>query len=166
MPRIGLNIGSNLGNRLQIITDAAERIAQLLNSEVRLSHPYESKAWGYQSDNPFLNVAIETETKMPAEELLKALRSIEIALGSGEHRNADGSYVDRLVDIDIIYYGDSIISSDTLVTPHPRMEQREFVLVPLCELSPQWKHPISGLTAEEMLKNLQNAPKRTTIIPV
>ena len=159
MPRIGLNIGSNLGNRLQIITDAAERIAQLLNSEVRLSHPYESKAWGYQSDNPFLNVAIETETEIPAEELLKALRSIEIALGSGEHRNADGSYADRQLDIDIVYAGDEVVDTAAVVLPHPRMDKREFVLAPLCELSPGWRHPVSLLTAAEMLARLRATDK-------
>lgn len=154
MPRIGLNIGSNLGNRLQIITDAAERIAQLLNSEVRLSHPYESKAWGYQSDNPFLNVAIETETEIPAEELLKALRSIEIALGSGEHRNADGSYADRLLDIDIIAVDQLRIDRPTLQVPHPHLAEREFFLRPMAELAPMWRDPKTGKTCGEMLADL------------
>ena len=163
---MSVNIGTNLGDREANLRRAVDEIARSVGSTPRVSSIYESEAWGYQSDNPFFNIAVEFESDLPVGRLLDIFQRIEREAGSSSHRNADGSYADRLVDIDIIYYGDSIISSDTLVTPHPRMEQREFVLVPLCELSPQWKHPISGLTAEEMLKNLQNAPKRTTIIPV
>ena len=166
MRTVSVNIGTNLGDREANLRRAVDEIARSVGSTPRVSSIYESEAWGYQSDNPFFNIAVEFESDLPVGRLLDIFQRIEREAGSSSHRNADGSYADRLVDIDIIYYGDSIISSDTLVTPHPRMEQREFVLVPLCELSPQWKHPISGLTAEEMLKNLQNAPKRTTIIPV
>ena len=165
MRTVSVNIGTNLGDREANLRRAVDEIARSVGSTPRVSSIYESEAWGYQSDNPFFNIAVEFESDLPVGRLLDIFQRIEREAGSSSHRNADGSYADRLVDIDIIYYGDSIISSDTLVTPHPRMEQREFVLVPLCELSPQWKHPISGLTAEEMLKNLQKCAKANNNYP-
>ena len=75
-------------------------------------------------------------------------------MGSPCHRNADGSYADRIIDIDIIAIDDLVISSESLVVPHLHIAERDFVLAPMAEIAPNWRHPLTGLTAAEMLENL------------
>lgn len=157
---VSVNIGSNLGDREANLRHAVDEIARRAGCSPRVSSIYESEAWGYLSDNPFFNVAVEFESDLSLARLLDIFQSIERDAGSACHRNADGSYADRRLDIDIVYAGDEVVDTDRLRLPHPRMEQREFVLAPLCELSPRWRHPVSGLTACEMLARLRATDKR------
>lgn len=156
---VSVNIGSNLGDREVNLRHAVDEIARRTGCSPRVSRIYESEAWGYLSDNPFFNVAVEIDSDLPIDRLLDIFQSIERDAGSACHRNADGSYADRRLDIDIVYAGSLTLATDRLRLPHPRMEQREFVLAPLCELSPQWRHPVSGLTAAEMLERLRASDK-------
>ncbi len=156
---VSINIGSNLGDREANLRQAVTKIAQYADCSPRVSSIYESEAWGYLSDNPFFNIAVEFESNLPALSLLSLFQRIEKEVGSASHRNANGGYADRILDIDIIYLGSEIIDTQSLSVPHPRMDRREFVLVPLCQLSPQWRHPLSGLTTAEMLQRLRNADK-------
>ncbi len=86
--------------------------------------------------------------------LLSQLQEIERTLEASPHRNETGNYIDRTLDIDIIYIDNLIIDTPELTIPHPRMNLREFVLRPVAELSPQWQHPITNMTAQEMLMQL------------
>ena len=156
---MSVNIGTNLGDREANLRRAVDEIARSVGSTPRVSSIYESEAWGYQSDNPFFNIAVEFESDLPVGRLLDIFQRIEREAGSSSHRNADGSYADRQLDIDIVYAGDEVVDTAAVVLPHPRMDKREFVLAPLCELSPGWRHPVSLLTAAEMLARLRATDK-------
>lgn len=150
---IFLNIGSNLGNRRMNLSRAVAAIEKEFGY-FELSHVVESHPWGYDSPNPFLNVGMMILSDLPPHEILNKLRSIEQSISPLAHRNADGSYADRLIDIDIIAIDGLVIDTPELQIPHPRMAERRFVLEPLAELAPFWRHPILGPTPGELLSRL------------
>lgn len=150
----GINIGTNLGDKGRNLHFAVEEIERLLGCRARKSSVYVTEPWGYQSDSPFFNIAIEVDTDLDGSRLLEVVRGVERAAGTGAHRDGDGQYIDRLLDIDIIYLGSEVIDTETLSMPHPRMAERAFVLVPLAEVNPTWRHPLTGLTAGEMIARL------------
>lgn len=150
----GINIGTNLGDKGRNLRFAVGEIERLLGCRARKSSVYVTEPWGYQSDSPFFNIAIEVDTDLDGSRLLEVVRGVERAAGTGAHRDGDGQYIDRLLDIDIIYLGSEVIDTETLSVPHPRMAERAFVLVPLAEVNPTWRHPLTGLTAGEMIARL------------
>lgn len=147
--RIHINIGSNQGDRKAILGRAAALIArELAPARILLSDYVESPAWGYESAHDFLNRGLLVITPYTAapHAILRATRRIEAQLGHGAaHRNPDGSYRDRTIDIDIIDIDRMVLDTPELVLPHPRMHLREFVVRPLLQLDPDWQHP-SGVT--------------------
>ena len=153
--RYYLNIGTNMGDRKGNVALAVAEIAARFSAEVVQSAPFESEPWGYESENSFINVGVALDSEKEPQEVLGELHGIEVAMGSACHRNADGTYADRIIDIDVIAIDDMEIDTAALTIPHPRMEQREFVLVPMEEIAPEWRHPKSGLTAAEMLAVLR-----------
>ncbi|HIR37903.1 MAG TPA: 2-amino-4-hydroxy-6-hydroxymethyldihydropteridine diphosphokinase [Candidatus Limisoma gallistercoris] len=154
MLHVCVGIGSNLGDREANLRFAVDKIRES-EGKVRVSSLFESEAWGYHSDNPFYNIVAEFDTDKDAYALLDFLQTVEKEAGSGSHRDKEGGYVDRVLDIDIIFIGGEVMESGRLIVPHPKMAEREFVLVPLAELSPGWVHPLSGLTVVEMLRLLK-----------
>lgn len=161
-----INIGSNLGNSSVLIERAVAGIALLApDGRLRVSTVVESEPWGFASPNRFVNVGVEIDTAMSAGELLSRLLELQHSISDASHRDATGGYADREIDIDLIFLGDSVVPDPehwgqvaeggqcggTVVVPHPRMHLRGFVLEPVLELSPQWRHPVLGLTASEML---------------
>lgn len=146
MHTIYLNIGSNRGQRRSLIEAAVGRIAILWPEAILRRSPWvESAPWGYASEHPFLNLGVAldfADDAMPdALEMLHALQNLEHELApESEHRNADGSYRDREIDIDIIDYDGRVIDSPELTVPHPRAEARSFVMEPMNYLCPGW-HP-------------------------
>lgn len=155
MPQVGINIGSNLGDRRAHLRYAIAELQRLTGcTTCKVSAVYETKAWGYLSDSPFFNVGLELCTELSPEQMLDICQSVEAAGGSSPHRTPEGGYADRELDIDIVYYGNRCISTPRLTLPHPRLQDRGFVLLPLAELSPQWKHPVLGKTAECLLAEL------------
>lgn len=90
------------------------------------------------------------------EQTLDALLSIQESISTASHRDKNGQYVDRIVDIDLIAYDDAVIDTGRLILPHPRMHLREFVLLPMIEIAPEWCHPLSGLTPVQLLDKLRN----------
>ncbi|MCM1517355.1 MAG: 2-amino-4-hydroxy-6-hydroxymethyldihydropteridine diphosphokinase [Pseudoflavonifractor sp.] len=156
-----INIGSNMGDRHALI-ERAVALIERLSGPVRRSVYIESEPWGYESDNLFLNLGVAVDTPMAPEELLERLLAIEREINPSSHRRPDGSYVDRAIDIDLIACdvmdgtGARSVVTDTpsLTLPHPRMHLRRFVLVPMAELAPAWRHPLLGLTPREMLARL------------
>ena len=144
-----LSLGSNIGNRLENLRAA---IAALPDAGVRVrrvSKIYETEPVDYLEQDWFLNCVVEAESQLAPAELLRQLRKIEADLGSAK-AFAKGP---RIIDVDILFYGDAVINSPELQVPHPRMSQRKFVLVPLAEIAPHARHPISGQSAAEMLQS-------------
>lgn len=128
-----LNIGSNLGDREGNLRRAIAMLSAL-GSACSVSSIVESEPWGFDGVNTFLNVGVMLESDMEPLEMLHHCQAIERKLGSKSHRDSEGNYVDRLVDIDIILAGDLVINTPELTVPHPRMHERDFVMKPLQEL--------------------------------
>ncbi len=151
-----LNIGSNTGNRRDNIYRA---VAFLVagTSGGALSSIVETEPWGFESENRFLNVGVKFSSDLEPQQMLDRIHDIERRLGSGAHRNAQGGYIDRLVDIDIMAIDDQVISTPTLQVPHQHLPERDFFLKPMMQLDPAWRHPVGGLTAAQMLENLSSA---------
>ena len=150
-----LNIGSNTGNRRDNLYRA---VAFLVagTSGGAVSSIVESEPWGFESDNRFLNLGVKLSSDIEPQQMLERIHDIERRLGSAAHRDADGGYIDRLVDIDIVAIDDQIIDTPTLQVPHPHLPERDFFLRPMMQLAPDWRHPVSGLTAAEMLEKMSS----------
>ncbi len=139
MPLVHLNIGSNKGDRLGYINRAVALIASKTGKITAVSQPVESDPWGYDSSNRFINIGLNLDTSLQPDDLLDLLQEIERTVSPDPHRNPDGSYRDRSIDIDIIIYEGVEISTPRLTLPHPRMHQRDFVKIPLRQI---WDKPI------------------------
>jgi 2-amino-4-hydroxy-6-hydroxymethyldihydropteridine diphosphokinase len=137
-----INIGSNIGDSRSIIERAVAAIFQLSEGPTRRSSYVESEPWGFESPNMFLNIGVEIESTLPPLELFARLQAIEKSICADSHRNADGSYRDRLIDIDLIFYGDTHLTTPQLTLPHPHATERAFVLTPIRELHPSGPLPI------------------------
>ncbi len=134
-----LNIGSNLGDRLAYIGEAIRLIAGAFPKAVlRRSDVVESEPWGYESEQPFLNIGIALDYPVDIDPrfLLDTLQRIERQVSDTPHRNADGTYRDRCIDIDIIAIDLLTLASESLTIPHPRAALRPFVMEPMRQLAP------------------------------
>jgi len=132
-----IGLGSNLGNRRRILEGALREIGRLENTRVTaVSGWLENPAVGIENGEEFLNGVAEIETALPPRRLLESLLAVERLFGRGrdEKRRPPGVYVSRTLDLDLLLYGDEVIEEEGLVVPHPRMMEREFVLIPLKEL--------------------------------
>jgi 2-amino-4-hydroxy-6-hydroxymethyldihydropteridine diphosphokinase len=142
-----LLIGGNLGDRLANIHEAIRRIDTSCGKISNKSCIYETVAWGPIAQNDFLNQVLLLETNLNPSELIETLLNVEKEMG----RERNISMGPRTIDIDILYYNNEIIDLPQLKIPHPRIQDRRFVLVPLVELAPEMKHPILQLTHNELL---------------
>jgi 2-amino-4-hydroxy-6-hydroxymethyldihydropteridine diphosphokinase len=142
MPQTYLLVGGNLNNT----PEKFERLFSLLQGRVgeivQKSSYYQSKAWGFESEHDFINIALCLQTELSPFELLKETQLIEKELGRTEKTST--FYQDRTMDIDIIFYDNEIIKTPTLEIPHPQMHLRDFVLTPLNEIAAEFIHPIFG----------------------
>ncbi|HXN53107.1 MAG TPA: 2-amino-4-hydroxy-6-hydroxymethyldihydropteridine diphosphokinase [Candidatus Acidoferrum sp.] len=144
-----LSLGSNLGDRAKNLQDAIAALAKAGAQVVRVSSMYETEPVDYLDQPWFLNCAVEAETELGPLELLQALRAVEAQMGS-KKLVAKGP---RLIDMDILLYGNEVIDTPELQVPHPRLHLRRFVLEPLAEIAPQLRHPVSSLSVSQMLAN-------------
>lgn len=151
MAKAYLLTGSNLGDRIMLLEEARERLSVLAGDIGKLSSFYESPPWGYKSKSVFMNQALEINTMLSPQELLDTCLKIEEGLGRS--RGYTREYADRPIDIDILFYDDLIIHEPRLSIPHPRLEQRRFVLVPLAEIAPDIVHPVHLTTVSELLES-------------
>ncbi|MCH7409198.1 2-amino-4-hydroxy-6-hydroxymethyldihydropteridine diphosphokinase [Belliella sp. DSM 111904] len=145
--QVVLIIGGNLGDRFQLITDAKKKISMEIGEIQKQSVLYETAAWGERSTKDFINQALLINTTLSAQEVLYTALSIEKSLG----RARVEKWGDRTMDIDIIFYDNSIIEEPELTIPHPFMKERKFVLVPIVEILPDWIHPVLKMSMKEML---------------
>ncbi len=146
MTHIYLALGSNMGDRLANL----EKARQALAPQVRIimaSAIYETTPWGYIEQEDFLNQVLEAETELLPLELLNWLKDIEERLGRKKgFRNGP-----RMIDVDILFYGELILEMEQLQIPHARLHERAFVLVPLADIAPQFVHPVLGKAITELL---------------
>ena len=150
-----LNIGSNMGDRRDNLYRAV--VALVAGTDgCAVSSIVESEPWGFESEHGFLNLGVSLDSALSPWQMLERIHEIERSLGSATHRDSEGHYIDRLVDIDIVAIDDLAIDTPTLQVPHPHLAERDFFLKPMMELAPDWRHPITGLTASEMLENLSS----------
>lgn len=139
MSLVFLSLGSNLGNRRVNLKSALDRLGESAGRVIKSSGMREYNAWGYESRNLFLNMAVEIETLLGAYELLGVLKEIEGEMGRTQ---AGNGYADRIIDIDIIFYDKLVMESEELIIPHPLMHKRIFVLEPLAEIAGDFVHPV------------------------
>ncbi len=132
-----MSLGSNLGDRKATLHRAIHLLSERVGELCGCSAIIETEPWGYQSSNMYLNAAVHLRTPLPASEVLTATQAIERELGRTCKTEADGTYADRTIDIDLLLYGHAVIFTPTLRVPHPRMWQRDFVMQPLSELLEQ-----------------------------
>ena len=149
MAHVYLGLGSNLGDKKLYLQLAVEMISLEIGTVVRQSAFHSSEPWGFSSGNEFLNAVVLVETDLLPMELLKKTQNIERRLGRTEKSTT--AYVDRPIDIDILLYNNLIIDEPTLKIPHPLMTERDFVLIPLVEISPDLVNPLTGLKYGEII---------------
>ena len=133
MHQVYLSLGTNLGNRKRNIHEAIEKIGELIGTVERQSTLYETKPWGFSSPNDFINACVLVQTVMAPRQLLEATQHIEQEMGR-TLKSVNGEYHDRIIDIDILLYDDLKVDEPDLKIPHPLMEERDFVMVPLREI--------------------------------
>ncbi len=153
MPIIYIALGTNLGDRLANMMAATAAMPPAVRVLAQ-SPVYQTAPWGYTDQPEFLNQVIRAETDLSPLQLLVFLKQIEVALG----RMPTFRYGPRLIDLDILFYGDLVLETPDLAIPHPHLAERAFVLVPLADLAPQLHHPVLGKTVREMLEEVDTSP--------
>ncbi len=153
MAIIYLGLGSNLGDKAGNLFFAVEEIERKIGRVLAKSNTIESESWGFVSKNRFMNMVLCVDTNLLPMELLTACNEIETAAGRIE-KSCCAIYADRTLDIDILYYDKEIIRTENLTVPHPHIAERDFVLIPLCEIAADFIDPLTGKTIIQMLEEL------------
>lgn len=149
MTKAYLGLGTNIGDRLNFLSEACELISQIPETSItKKSKIYETKAWGYTEQADFLNLCLEIKTNLSPMELLKTCQKIELEL----KRERVLKWGPRTIDIDILFYDDIISNDEILTIPHPRIHKRAFVMIPLMDINKNLV--INNNTIKEHLQNL------------
>ena len=161
MRKIYLSIGSNKGNRYSFIKEALRLIQKDIGEVILISKIYETKSWGFQSDD-FLNLCVLIKSELIPAELIIKLKNIEERIG--RKRNTDKIEA-REIDIDILFYSDEIVNQKDLIIPHQRLHLRNFVLYPLNDIAADFIHPILLKSVNELLDECEDndTPKESLL---
>lgn len=155
MPVVYLGIGSNLGIREDNCLMAISLLEENGLKIIKRSAMHETTPWGVKDQPKFINMAIEAETDISPLELLSLIKKIEGDMG----RQPAVKWGPRVIDIDILLYGDKLLCEADLTIPHPLMQEREFVLRPLSEIAPDIMHPVLGKTMKELFDAIAAVPE-------
>lgn len=145
-----LGLGTNLGDRTGNLNTALKLLPEKGLKILAVSGIYETAAWGFTDQPDFLNLCLQARTDLNPGDLLDTLKILEKEIG----RKESFHWGPRLIDIDILYYNNQIISEDNIRIPHPGIAQRDFVLAPLTEIAPDFINPLNHLSSSQMLENL------------
>lgn len=149
MNGIFISIGGNLGERLQNLSTARKFISQDIGKIEKASQVYQTQAWGKKDQNDFLNQVLKISTKQCAAKCIELCLSIEKKMG----RVRKEKWEARLIDIDILFFNKEIIQQKKLIVPHPEIQNRKFVLVPLAEIAAHYIHPLLRKKVATLLQN-------------
>jgi len=142
-------LGGNIGDKEKIFNEARTSLSNRIGEIHSLSAVYETEPWGFESPDLFWNQAVEIHTSLSPDEVLLQTKQIEQEMGRirKEHQ-----YSSRVIDIDILFYGNQIIQHENLVIPHPRIHERKFALIPLNDIAPGLVHPVFQKSIQELLQ--------------
>jgi len=152
MNKAFLLIGGNLGDRLQNLEQASQQIAKNCGVVIKQSSIYETAAWGKTNQPDFLNQVLEIKTKLDATKLMSKIMEIEKLMG----RERNEKYDPRIIDIDILFFNEEVINESFLKIPHPEIQNRRFVLIPLAEIAPHLLHPVLKKNIDQLLKECKD----------
>lgn len=153
MSKVYLLLGGNMGDKRAVFARATTLIDERVGRVTKQSSIYETEPWGFESHEMFWNQVLEIQARIPAQKVLGLILQIEQQLG----RTRTGTqYGSRMIDIDILFYDDQIITLPDLTIPHPRIQDRKFVLVPLNEIVPEMIHPLLQMSIEQLLAVCQD----------
>jgi len=144
-----LLLGSNIEPRISFLKKAEQEIQNRIGELIKTSSVYETAPWGFKNVTSFLNKVLLISTELEAEAVLEIIHQIEEEMGRVRSGN---SYSSRTIDIDILYFGLDVFTSNTLQIPHPRLHLRKFTLLPLVEVAPDYQHPKFHLKNKELLQ--------------
>jgi len=161
MIKLYILLGGNLGDKQQVFSEARARLNQQVGTITNQSAIYETEPWGFESEDIFWNQVLEISTALSREEVLQQTQQIEHEMG--RIRKA-AQYDSRIIDIDILFFGDQIIQTENLIVPHPRVQERKFALVPLSEIAPELIHPVFQKSIQQLLEECTD-PLKVSPIP-
>lgn len=155
-----LALGSNQGDKLQNLQNAVNHIFKKVGGIVQISPIYKTPAWGFEGED-FYNACLVIETRFSPEAVLSKLLLIEELLGRA--KKTKSGYENRLIDIDLLFYGEEILTSQQLILPHPRIAERKFVLYPLKDIAAEFLHPVFKKTIQVLAEETTDASKITVV---
>ncbi len=153
MVKAYLGLGTNIGDRAENLASVRDRLAVLFGAIESVSPVYISKPWGFDSEHDFYNQVIAINTEVDAFDLLDLAQETENKMG--RIRSMKG-YTDRIIDVDILFYGNEIISSKPLIIPHPLLHKRMFILQPLADIAPDLIHPVFNKTIADLIQECED----------
>jgi 2-amino-4-hydroxy-6-hydroxymethyldihydropteridine diphosphokinase len=150
-----LSIGTNLGNRQLNIDTALNLVGERIGIVLTKSSIIETEPWGFSSENLFYNIAVKVETELKISQILFETKRIEKEMGR-TYKSVSEDFCDRIIDLDLIFFDNLVLTTQDLCLPHPKMTERLFVLQPMAEIAPNMTHPVLGKTIKQLLIELQN----------
>ncbi|HEX7585156.1 MAG TPA: 2-amino-4-hydroxy-6-hydroxymethyldihydropteridine diphosphokinase [Prolixibacteraceae bacterium] len=161
MIKLYILLGGNLGDKQKVLSEARIRLNKLLGKITAQSSVYETEPWGFESADLFWNQVLEISTSLSPKEVLRQTQQIELQMG---RIRKESQYDSRIIDIDILFFGDKVIESENLIVPHPRIQERKFALVPLNEIAPGLMHPVIQKSIGQLLDECTD-PLKVSPIP-
>jgi len=153
MNSVVLLLGSNMGDRFTNLEKGSDEIKMGIGEIIQQSSMYETAAWGNENQEQFLNKVVTVNSSLKAAQLMKRILSIEEKMG----RIRMKKWEPRIIDIDILFYNNEMISNETLTVPHPSLHLRKFTLMPLAELMPDYIHPVLKKSITDLLHELNDS---------